>query len=190
MAEPEAITPELVLVDPELRRRLLDQAMLEILHETLYPTHPEHAAVRRPPWRPSGSAAGRPKSLRQRTALAAEIAIMVTVATLVIVLPSLAFLPPRQRPTLPHKTLSPAPSAQIVWNTDPAADYYLVEFLVGGRLVAVRTPSEPTLSIPPSAASDGAAWRVFAGYGPVAAHNTSGPIASGSIPPARRHVSS
>lgn len=178
MAGREAITPELVLVDPELRRRVLDVALSDLFHETIYAASTTN--VDSLPRKSTPSITTAQRAHRTRFRPAAELAALTTIAALVIALPCLAFLPPRQQPSLVEReTASPSARSRITWDADPAADYYVVEFVIHGRLVAVRTPSAPAVSVPP-AVSRGARWRTFAGYGPIAARNTRGPIASGT----------
>ncbi len=105
--------------------------------------------------------------------------MLVALAGLVVVVPSLAFLPVRQAPTLVDDTAQPGAPSRIVWEADPAADYYVVEFLIDGRVAAVVRSSLPSITTP-SFDQSPALWRVFAGYGPVSRHDTRGPIASGT----------
>jgi len=174
----EPISPELVLIDPELRKRLLDAELRDLLQMALLASRPQ------PPARASERAAEPALVLhaeRRRGQNLSQIGIAAVLATAVLALPSLAFLPPRQQPTLPQTVaLSSAAGPRINWTGDPDADYYVVEFLVDGRLAAVTRRSEPSATVPASLVGRGTAWNVFAGYGPVAAHDTRGPIASGS----------
>lgn len=181
MSVHEPISPELVLVDPELRRRLLDAELRDLLQMAVLASRPQ------PPARESERAPERAivfRTQRRRRHDLPQIAIAAVLATAVLGLPSLAFLPPRQQPTLaPTAAVSSASRPRIDWKGESAADYYVVEFLVDGRLAAVVTPSDPAAAIPASLVGRAATWHVFAGYGPVSQLNTHGPIASGSIAP-------
>jgi hypothetical protein len=176
----DPVSPELVLVDPDLRRQLLDAEMRDLLELAVLASQPPPLSHdgERDLESPHGSHL---KHSRVRSRLG--IAGYAALAVFVLVLPSLAFLPPRQQPTLGTPVERPPSPGRIEWSADPNADYYLVEFLVDGRLAAVIRQSEPAAPIPVSLASHLTTWHVFAGYGPVASHNTRGPIATGSIVP-------
>ena len=187
----EPISPELVLVDPVLRERLLRASLQELLHEravalrpppreTLSParTDPVVAAA---PASPAAPARTVPARGRARRHLPVAISVMA-LATLFVALPSLAFLPPRQAPRI--DTTEPPSSAiagpQATWQADPAADYYRLEVVGDGRLMHVAYPSSPPVPLgflPPG----DYAWRVFAGHGDPDDHDTRGPIAGGTF---------
>ena len=104
-----------------------------------------------------------------------------TVAALFLALPSLAFLPPRQAPHFGPEIRSLRQDTIVAWQPDPAADYYLFEMSLGGRQVKVEPVRGSSVTLGASLAPGLYAWRVFAGRGPMANHETQGPIAGGTV---------
>lgn len=191
-APEQQISPELVLVDPVLRERLLHEALQELLYGRLdgAPAHAQAPPRVDPPLQqrrqvpivaappaatPPHAGAGRrpPRRSRLPSLLAAAVLAMLFLA-----LPSLAFLPPRQAPRLGAP--ESGSSTTVTWTVDPDADYYLLEVLSDGRLVGVSHPSSPPAAVGRLAPGT-YAWRVFSGYGAVAAANTRGPIEAGTL---------
>lgn len=179
----EPVSPELVLVDPVLRERLLRESLHELLYERVEPPRPRHHAPAAPVEQPVAPAApppGRPARptrapRRARTRLP-SVLTAGALAALFLALPSLAFLPPRQAPRL----VTADPATAVTWTIDPDADYYLLEVLAGGRLVRVAHPVSPPVPVD-SLAPGSYTWRVFSGYGAVADANTRGPIEAGTL---------
>ncbi len=183
----EPISPELVLIDPVLRERLLRASLQELLHERAVALRPPPRATLSPAEidpvvaAPARPAAPKPARGRARRHLPVTISVMA-LATLFVALPSLAFLPPRQAPRI-DTTKLPLPAnagPQATWRADPEADYYRLEVVGDGRLMHVAYPSSPPVPLgflPPG----DYAWRVFAGHGDPDDHDTRGPIAGGTF---------
>lgn len=189
----EQISPELVLVDPELRERLLRDALLELLYARLdEPSQPRPAVPAvtaaaaapprlvfpRPISMPPAAPPIRSSTAPRRRVRLSSFVTATALAMLFLALPSLAFLPPRQAPTL--EAHDPAAAAEISWTPDPSADYYALELLTGGHLARVVHPVSPPALVgrlPPGTYT----WRVFSGYGAVADANTRGPIDGGTV---------
>lgn len=182
----EPISPELVLVDPVLRERVLRESLQELLHERAVALRPppretpSPVVAAAPVW-PAAPAHTVPARGRARRLLSAAISV-VALVTLFVALPSLAFLPPRQAPridaTEPPSSAIAGPRA--TWQADPGADYYRLEVVGDGRLMHVAYPSSPPVPLgflPPG----DYAWRVFAGHGDPDDHDTRGPIAGGTF---------
>lgn len=187
----EPITPELVLVDPVLRERLLRESLQELLHEgtevlrrrareVLEPS--THNAFPAPVSLPGTRSARRTLANRSAYRLLRSAITLAALAALFVAIPSLAFLPPRQAPRLevPEQRASTLARPRLTWQTDPGADYYRLEVVSAGRLVQVAYPSSPPVLLGRLAPGD-YTWRVFAGRGAIADHDTRGPIAGGII---------
>lgn len=183
----EPVSPELALVDPVLRERLLRESLEELLHERTEPLRPLPRDTFRPP-APAAApeysappARPTPAPGRARRLLPSVISVGA-LATLFLALPSLAFLPPRQAPridaTEQHGSTFAVP--RVTWQADPEADYYVLEVVADGRIVHVAHPASPPVLLDFLAPGD-YTWRVFAGYGALADHDTRGPIAGGSL---------
>ena len=179
----EPISPELVLVDPVLRERLLRESLHELLYERIEAPRPRRSTTVAPaeapaappaaPPRPSVRATRAPGRIRRRTS---SVLTAGALAALFLALPSLAFLPPRQAPRLVEAEQATA----VTWTIDAGADYYVLEVLAGGRLVRVAHPVSPPVTLD-SLAPGAYTWRVFSGYGAVADRNTRGPIEAGTL---------
>jgi hypothetical protein len=187
----EPISPELVLVDPVLRERLLRESLHELLYERVEaprrprdsPAAAEPATAAPAAAQPAPSRPALPPDLRRQpgrvrrllpSALAAG-----ALAALLVALPSLAFLPPRQAPHIAVEVPGD-PTATVSWVAAPDADYYRVEVLAAGRFVRVANAltSPVTVDALPLGVYT---WRVFAGYGPLGDRDMRGPIAAGRI---------
>jgi hypothetical protein len=105
------------------------------------------------------------------------------IALFFVALPSLAFLPPRQAPTLALEA-EPASRGEptiITWQPDPMADYYVFELSEGGRLVQLETVQNASVTVAASLPPGRYSWQVLAGDGPVRDHDTHGPVAGGTL---------
>lgn len=178
----EQISPELVLVDPVLRERLLRDALQQLLLESLEAPRPAPAPAAPAAPLPVAAAPAAPSvraghASSRRTRLPSFLTA-AALAALFLALPSLAFLPPRQAPRL--GAAEPASSTEVTWTVDPAADYYLLELLSAGRLIRVAHPLSPPVPVG-SLAPGTYTWRVFSGYGAVADANTRGPVDAGTL---------
>jgi hypothetical protein len=197
----DRITPELVLVDPSLRARLQAQALLEIEREELdvrsnYPVvrapRPEtpvavRVAVPEPQAiAPSSQLGPRrsdlPEPDRHEPGRHSGLIASAPVLALLLVVPLLAFLPPRQAPRL----VGPSAEAGVVapralrWAADPRANYYLLRIFLHDRLVHRTIVRAPTAVVPPL--PDGIYdWDVYAGYGRTGQLIRRGPIADATF---------
>jgi hypothetical protein len=182
----ESVSPELALVDPELASRLRaamrldDAAGIAIRPPVTSPTVTTAAARPAPPtiaFPPRGRAAARVRSVRLANGLA------VGIVAVLALLPLLAFLPPRQAPTMAAASAPTTAGSQrtLAWPADPRATYYVVQLLRGNRLVHVSLPPSETASLPASLRPGSYTWRVYAGYGTIDANQRRGPIATGSF---------
>ena len=104
------------------------------------------------------------------------------VLALLLVVPLLAFLPPRQAPRL----VGPSAEAGVVapralrWAADPRANYYLLRIFLHDRLVHRAIVRAPTAVVPPL--PDGVYdWDVYAGYGRTGQLIRRGPIADATF---------
>ena len=183
----DPVSPELVLVDPALRERLLRESLRELLDaggETL--RRPVVVSLPRPlprldladapapPSRPSG------RAMSWRPAPGTVVAAAM-LAALFLALPSLAFLPPRQAPRLGSESVS-ARTAQIVtWQPVPSADYYVFEMSANGRFLKLDPVRQPSVTLGGSLPAGRYTWRVFVGHGAVEDRDTRGPIAGGTV---------
>lgn len=204
----EPVSPELALVDPELRERLLRESLRELLlraETTPYPAAPPSAPLASAAPLPAASSAAAmppapssagssapavaPHSLaRRRQARGSSLAAAAVVA-LLLALPSLAFLPPRQKPVLGREPvpgqMPPAVTAGretvVAWPAQPTADYYVFELSQGGRLVQLETVADPSTTVAPNLPAGAYDWQVLAGEGALSRHDTRGPIAGGTV---------
>ena len=176
----EPVSPELALVDPVLRERLLRESLQELVDDRTEARVPQRRETFDPPARTDAAPSAHSVPRPGRAGRLLHSVLVGAVVTLVLALPSLAFLPPRQEPHLGRETLPPRPET-IAWQPDASADYYVFELSSGGRLVShsiVRAPSVTLgAAIPPGHYT----WRVFVGRGPMAAHNEQGPPAGGTV---------
>ena len=206
MDNSDRITPELVLVDPSLRARLQAQALLEIEREELdvrpnpvarVPRPETHVALRVPvpesqAMAPSPHGLGRREPDlheadrhepgRHEPGRHAGLIASAPVLALLLVVPLLAFLPPRQAPRL----VGPSAEAGVVapralrWAADPRANYYLLRIFLHDRLVHRTIVRAPTAVVPPL--PDGVYdWDVYAGYGRTGQLIRRGPIADATF---------
>jgi hypothetical protein len=180
----DPVSPELALVDPVLRERLLRESLAELLLA-------ETEALRRAPLRgelpepgprsggavADAPAARRPARLRARVPSIAAAALVA----LFLALPSLAFLPPRQAPELGHEPVPLRQEPVIAWQAEPSADYYLFQLVAGGRVVMSTPLRAPSVTLRASLPERRYAWRVYVGVGPIAADERRGPVAGGTI---------
>jgi hypothetical protein len=193
----EPISPELVLVDPELAARVRAAAGAGPQLPAQLPADDDPGAragdrAVAPPERdplPRPVSAPRPperRRVRHRIgSYAATLGILCILAV--------AFLPPRQAPrfqsataaspTSEAPTPAPAPDrarpAQLAWRPVPRATYYLVEVYAGRRLVHAESVPAASVATPSWLRPGRYSWRVFAGRGRPAGRAVRGPIESG-----------
>ncbi len=200
----EPISPELALVDPELaerlrRRMLAEDAALEadppvITTVTPVPARSPAASVAEPlrvaepaaveP--PSGTADdehGRFATWRPRGVTLAN-GVATALVVLIALVPLLAFLPPRQAPSVGARADAATNAPQLrtlSWPAQLDADYYVVQLLRQGKVVWTSLPQEPTADLPAALSSGTYAWRVYSGFGPIDRNEHRGPIANGTF---------
>lgn len=199
MKDHEPISPELVLVDPELRLRLRLQALRELERETSTSTEPERetsapialvlaAAPADAATRPTSPTsieqrASRPsRRLMPDTRRLGSIAA-VTVLVLLALVPLLAFLPPRQAPRLAGPSVEAGVMAppKLAWAADARANYYVVQIFRKGRLVRKSVERSATATLPATLPAGEYSWRVYSGYGLVGDRVRRGPIADATF---------
>lgn len=171
---PEPVSPELALVDPELRLRLQRQALAELLLERLGAGDPP------PSLRPALLPAAVESRGRRSVSRARLVPVAVT-AALVLVLPSLAFLPPRNAPTLDARSPALYPPQTISWQVDPSARYYLFELFSGRRRTSAVWTRTPSVTLDSRQALPGRYWWRVRPAPSRSAAGLAGPIASGTI---------
>lgn len=175
----ESISPELVLVDPELAARLRATAVAGpppvVPDES--PPAAQAPVTREPPAEETIAAApvaeplrdSRPAhagrtSRRLRTPRPASIVVGLAVMALLLV----GFLPPRQAPRLGEATApanaSPGPIT-LGWEPQ-SASAYLVEVFVGKTLVHAASTPRTAIEVPGWLAPGRYTWRVSAYSGP------------------------
>ena len=194
----EQVSPELVLVDPELRERLLRQSLRELLLAGIGPDpHPPRVVPPMPAWDPQPERTSGEIPIRvpvstpflvpgrgpARRAHGSSVVAATLIALFFLALPSLAFLPPRQAPTLALEAepASPGEPTIITWQSDPMADYYVFELSGGGRLVQLETVQNASVTVAASLPPGRYSWQVLVGEGPVRDHDTHGPVAGGTL---------
>ena len=111
------------------------------------------------------------------------VRICLAMALALLMLPFLAFLPPRQEPSLAASAASPSanPARTLSWPADRNATDYVAQLLRQHRLVYVTLPVTPTVILPGSLLGGSYVWRVYAGYGPIDENRRRGPIAQGTF---------
>jgi hypothetical protein len=184
----DPVSPELVLVDPELRERLLRESFRELLDAGGETLRRPVAFVSLPPPAPLLDTADAPpppprvsrRTISRRPAPGTLVAA-ASLAALLLALPSLAFLPPRQAPQLGSEPPSQRAAQIVTWQPIPAADYYLFEMSANGRLVKLEPVRKPSVTLGESLPAGRYAWRVFTGHGAIEDHDTRGPIAGGTV---------
>lgn len=181
----EQISPELVLVDPALRERLLRESLQQLLLESLeasrrLPTEePPSPAAPAPAPEEAATRASRLRG-RRRPRLSSALTASVFLA-LLVVLPSLAFLPPQHAPSLGEEPAAAPQSQTIAWPRDLDADYYVVELSLHTVVVKRITTLQPFVALTAGEIRPGRySWRVLAGE---RAHpgGRRGPIAAGTV---------
>jgi hypothetical protein len=186
----DAITPELVLVDPSLRARLQAEGLRELERgDEIQPASSapvtgvdEPAVPQAAPSFTLAPAAEAPTVTRHEHGHLGLIAAAPAVVFLVLV-PLLAFLPPRQAPRLvgPSAEAGVTAPQALRWAADPRANYYVLRIFRDRRLVRRLVASRPTAAVAPL--PNGVySWDVYAGYGRVADAVTRGPIADPEVP--------
>jgi hypothetical protein len=197
----EPISPELVLVDPELARRVRQFAVAgpepasaqpEALPERPSPEPPAPAIEASPPpadlllAEPAPAApppqlgASRPTTRRRRPKVSTSIASLVGLSLL-----GAAFLPPRDAPILPgapsRSDVAQAAPLTLSWRASGTPDYYLVELLRDGALVHATSVRPTHLALPAWLRPGRYSWRIYAGTGPPAKRQVRGPVEEGWI---------
>jgi hypothetical protein len=203
----EPISPELVLVDPELAARVravavagpsLDQPVTASPSversggagrepATPPPAAPASVPARTPAPAPAPARAPAPgiptgAPARTRRPVTARLASLASTLA-VLALLAAAFLPPRDAPRLTDSaapaTAAPRTSVTLAWLPASDADYYLVEVYSGTRLVHAQSVRGTRLSAPAWLRPGRYTWRVFSGQGRAADRRTRGPLESG-----------
>jgi hypothetical protein len=205
--ETEPISPELVLVDPELAARARPEAVAGpqipvVAAQPVWvgPTRPRPAD---PPPAAPREVAGQRGRWRWPRRLA-----NVAVAVGCLAIAAAAFLPPRDAPRLGADVVSataaspvadsrsradpatdprsqavaPAPSRPLptlVWRAMPDARYYLVEIYSGSQLIHSRSVGATRLDAPAWLPRGRYTWRVFAGLGQPRDRRVRGPLEDG-----------
>ncbi len=193
----EPVSPELVLVDPELAARVRPFAVAgpvfeEPRREPARATGIAPAVPLRPPAPPEADpsstvahAARTPVAVRgerRRRSVVGRLASAVAMLAFAALLGT-AFLPPRDAPRLADTpaTANAATSSRVtlMWVADDDASYYLVEMYVGRTLVHAESTRGTKLVTPAWLPAGRYTWRVFSGNGSPPERNTNGPLESG-----------
>jgi hypothetical protein len=190
----EPISPELVLVDPELAARVRPFAVagptFDLAPEPGPEPEPGHepAALRAPeppaaplPEPPPVPAAPARRPERRSGLLGRVSTACLVLATLALL--GAAFLPPRDAPRLtdasPPAIAAPRPTVTLAWKPAGDADYYLVEIYRGERLVHAESVRTARVVAPDTLSPGRYTWRVFAGRGAPTARSVRGPLENG-----------
>lgn len=175
----ESISPELVLVDPELAARLRPHAI----------AGPPYAAACAPPRSPLGSVAHAAPALpelpqsnsarRHATRrVRARVGWAVTLLALVGLLGA-AFAGPRDAPSIDESAPSTQPTIVLSWQPLDSASYYLVEIFGGGRLVHAESATGNRMPVPTWLAPGRYTWTVRSGAGSPYERRVSEPVEQG-----------
>lgn len=190
MAATEKVTPELALVDPELAARL--RAQMPVTGAVFHPRRAgpdvQEQVLRNPGTEclPAIGTATVPRSADEsrealsRTAHLVNLAMAAALAAFVAI-PFLAFLPPRQGPTIIASAGMTTGAETLAWPRDPRATYYLVDVRHGDQRVLRSLPDLPTVDLPPTLRPGTYTWVVYAGIGPIDKEKLLGPIARGTF---------
>ncbi len=180
----EPITPELVLVDPELAARLRAVALAELAHlgEGCSPRPAAAApAVSVTPPAPTNStdAVAAERATPRGWIRVGKVAALIGVAALL----GASFARPRDAPSIDESTPASRPSASpaitLAWRSTTSASYYVVEIFRGRRLVHAETVDSDRLPVPGWLAPGRYTWYVRSGSGSPLAHRSSEPFEHG-----------
>jgi hypothetical protein len=168
--DPHPISPELVLVDPELAARVRATAIAgpsyppatvqaRVLAPPAAPASPTAAPARPPRHEPDEQANaglerrhGRRRVTHHLGSIAAALAVIALLAA--------GFLPPRQAPHLGDAATAAATPPTLAWRS-VGAKSYRVEIYAGERLVHAETIKATHLDVPRWLAPRRYTWRVF-----------------------------
>jgi hypothetical protein len=179
----EPVSPELVLVDPELAARLRAHAVAGPSYEI-----PEPApALRAPSAEPAAPApapvASTPTPPGRRWTSRLERGLTAAGVVAVVALLGSAFLPPRDAPRLasspPSANAAISTQVTLAWRPAAGARYYLVEMFRDGALVHAQSTTATRLVTPEWLRPGRYTWRVLAGKGTPSQGDTVGPLESG-----------
>lgn len=171
----EPISPELVLVDPELAARLRLLVFVELLLDT------------RPPYaeredRPVATERSNQEALGRYTpgpAPARRVPVgRILILAVLVALLGVAFLPPRDAPRFAEPPVSTA-GPMLTWRPAADSNYYLLELFAGQRLVHAKTLTTTNSNAPAWLAPGRYTWRVYAGQGSPGAREVRGPLEDG-----------
>jgi hypothetical protein len=205
----EPVSPELVLVDPELAARLRPFAIagpalepppaapaarpVEAIEEieppaplrAPVPPEPEPAESGDEPAEPAARVESTPHPVpaaRRQTTVAGRLLQVVGVLAGAALL-GVAFLPPRDAPrlvsNLPSASAATSTRVTLAWTAADDASYYLVEVFRGRTLVHAETTGATRLVTPAWLEPGRYTWRVFAGRGAPSERDTVGPLDNG-----------
>ena len=174
----EPVSPELVLVDPALAMRLRERARREDARTV---PHAGPAPVAGAAGLPSPIAHPAPDDRKRRLANAvvkAGFSAALTLIALLALLPFLAFLPPRDAPTVVDSSAQalPPPHGWLAWPPHEGADSYVVQILDAGHPIHATVATKPNAPVPGTLRPGVYTWRVF-----VDDNERRGPIAQGSF---------
>ena len=180
----EPITPELVLVDPELAARLRAVAVAEMAHlgEAGSP-QPATAApalsVTPPTPTNSTDAVAADRATKRGWVRVGKVAALIGVAALL----GASFARPRDAPSIdesaPASRPSASPAITLAWQPTTSASYYVVEIFRGRRLVHAETVDTDRLPVPAWLAPGRYTWYVRSGSGFPVARRSSEPFEHG-----------
>ncbi len=180
----EPITPELVLVDPELAARLRALAVAETTH--LAEAGSSRPAAAAPalsitPATPTNNAhtAGAKRTRSHGWVRVGRLVALIGVAALL----GASFARPRDAPSIDESPSFSRPSASpaitLAWQTTTPSSYYVVEIFRSRRLVHAESVSANRLPVPAWLAPGRYMWFVRAGSGSPVARREGEPFEHG-----------